>query len=126
MSTITLGLSKILGKTGEPTTCNFQETGYTPYGLTYQDTAKMTMEDGEETEFYSEENDDPEEIITKAGKTIFNFSVMNPDLDTLKRLFGGEITADHLRLPGRNSRHRRKPYNHSAKGFEISSSTRQD
>lgn len=59
MSTITLGLSKILGKTGEPTTCNFQETGYTPYGLTYQDTAKMTMEDGEETEFYSEENDDP-------------------------------------------------------------------
>lgn len=99
MSTITLGLSKILGKTGEPTQCDFQETGYTPYGLTYQDTAKMTMEDGEETEFYSEENDDPEEIITKAGKTIFNFSVMNPDLDTLKRFFGGEITADIYAYP---------------------------
>ncbi len=99
MSTITLGLSKILGKTGEPTKCDFQENGYTAYGLTYQDTAKMTMEDGEETEFYSEENDDPEEIITKAGKTIFNFSVMNPDLTTLKRLFGGEITADIYAYP---------------------------
>ena len=64
MSTITLGLSKILGKTGEPARGDFQETGYSPYGLTYQDTAKMTMEDGEETEFYSEENDDPEEIIS--------------------------------------------------------------
>lgn len=49
MSTITLGLSKILGKTGEPARGDFQETGYSPYGLTYQDTAKMTMEDGEET-----------------------------------------------------------------------------
>ena len=99
MSTITLGLSKILGKTGEPERGNFQETGYSPYGLTYQDTAKMTMEDGEETEFYSEENDDPEEIISKAGKTIFSFSVMNPDLDTLKRLFGGEVASDIYAYP---------------------------
>lgn len=99
MSTITLGLSAILGKTGEPTKGDFQESGYTRYGLTYQDTAKMTQEDGEETEFYSEENDDPEEIITKAGKTQFTFSVMNPDLDTLKRLFGGEIAADVYAYP---------------------------
>lgn len=99
MSTITLGLSKILGKAGEPARGDFQETGYSPYGLTYQDTAKMTMEDGEETEFYSEENDDPEEIISKAGKTIFSFSVMNPDLDTLKRLFGGEVASDIYAYP---------------------------
>lgn len=96
---ITLGLSKILGKTGEPTTADFTETGYTPYGLTYQDTAKMSQEDGEETEFYSEENDDPEEIITKAGKTIFSFSVMNPDLDTLARLFGGTVASNIYAFP---------------------------
>ena len=56
---VTLGLSKILGKQGEPTTANFYRNGLYPYGLTYQDTAKMSQEDGEETEFYAEEEDDP-------------------------------------------------------------------
>lgn len=96
---ITLGLSKILGKSGEPTTADFTETGYTPYGLTYQDTAKMNQEDGEETEFYAEEEDDPIEIIEKAGKISFTFSVMNPDLDTLSRLFGGTVAADVWAYP---------------------------
>ena len=96
---VTLGLSKILGKHGEPTTANFTETGYTPYGLTYQDTAKMSQEDGEETEFYAEEEDDPIETIEKAGKTTFTFSVMNPDLTTLKRLFGGEIATNIWAYP---------------------------
>lgn len=99
MNVITLGLSKILGKKEEPKTGDFTETGYTAYGLTYQDTAKMTQEDGEETEFYSEENDDPEEIISKAGKTQFSFSVMNPDTDTLKRLFGGEVQTNVYAFP---------------------------
>ena len=99
MSTITLGLSAILGKTGEPANGDFNETDYTRYGLTYQDTAKMTQEDGEETEFYSEENDDPEEIITKTGKTTFAFSIMNPDLACLKRLFGGEIATNIWAYP---------------------------
>lgn len=96
---VTLGLSKILGKQGEPTTAKFTETGYTPYGLTYQDTAKMSQEDGEETEFYAEEEDDPIETIEKAGKTTFTFSVMNPDLTTLKRLFGGEIATNIWAYP---------------------------
>lgn len=91
---VTLGLSKILGKEGEPTTADFTETGYTAFGLTYQDTAKMSQEDGEETEFYAEEEDDPIETIEKAGKTIFTFSIMNPGLNTLKRLFGGEIATN--------------------------------
>lgn len=96
---VTLGLSKILGKEGEPTKADFTETGYTPYGLTYQDTAKMSQEDGEETEFYAEEEDDPIETIVKAGKTTFTFSVMNPDLNTLKRLFGGEIATNIWAYP---------------------------
>lgn len=88
-----------MGKEGEPTAGDFTETGYTPYGLTYQDTAKMAQEDGEETEFYAEEEDDPIETIEKAGKTTFTFSVMNPDLTTLKRLFGGEIATDVWAYP---------------------------
>ncbi|TFU95263.1 hypothetical protein E4T81_01675 [Barnesiella sp. WM24] len=98
---ITLGLSKILGKTGEPAnaTATFTETGYTTFGLTYQDTAKMSQEDGEETEFYAEEIDDPVEVMGKEGKTIFNFSIMNPDLTTLKRLFGGEVASNVWAYP---------------------------
>ena len=99
MSTITLGLSKILGKTGEPARGDFPVPGYTPYGLTYQDTAKMSQEDGEETEFYAEEIDDPVEVMSKQGKTIFNFSIMNPDLTTLKRLFGGEVASNVWAYP---------------------------
>ena len=52
---VTLGLSKILGKEGEPTVLNFTETGYTAFGLTYEDTCKMSQEDPEVTEFYAEE-----------------------------------------------------------------------
>ncbi len=98
---VTLGLSKILGKTGEPAsaTAAFTETGYTAFGLTYEDTAKMSQEDGEETEFYAEELDDPVETIEKAGKTIFTFSIMNPDLAVLKRLFGGEIATNVWAYP---------------------------
>ena len=51
---VTLGLSKILGKVGEPTALNFTETGYTAFGLTYEDTCKMSQEDPEVTEFYAE------------------------------------------------------------------------
>ena len=42
---VTLGLSKILGKVGEPTALNFTETGYTAFGLTYEDTCKMSQEE---------------------------------------------------------------------------------
>ncbi len=59
----------------------------------------MSQEDGEETEFYAEEEDDPIETIEKAGKTTFTFSVMNPDLTTLKRLFGGEIATNIWAYP---------------------------
>lgn len=96
---VTLGLSKILGKQGEPAKGDFTETDYKAFGLTYEDTAKMSQEDGEETEFYAEEEDDPIEVIEKAGKTTFNFSIMNPDLEVLKRLFGGEIATDVWAYP---------------------------
>ena len=102
---ITLGLSKILGKTGEPanTSAAFTETGYTAFGLTYQDTAKMSQEDGEETEFYAEEIDDPVEVMSKEGKTTFAFSIMNPDLTVLKRLFGGEVASNVWAYPDASS-----------------------
>lgn len=96
---VTLGLSKILGKVGEPTALNFAETDYTAFGLTYEDTCKMSQEDPEVTEFYAEEEDDPVETVEKQGKITFTFSIMNPDLSVLKRLFGGEIASDIWSYP---------------------------
>jgi len=96
---VTLGLSKILGKQGESTKLDFVETDYKVFGLTYEDTCKMSQEDPETTEFYAEEEDDPVETIEKQGKITFTFSIMNPDLDTLKRLFGGEVASDVWSYP---------------------------
>lgn len=96
---VTLGLSKILGKASEPTAGDFDETGYTAFGLTYEDTCTMSQDDPETTEFYAEEEDDPVEITEKQGKITFAFSIMNPELDTLKRLFGGTTTSDIYSYP---------------------------
>ena len=96
---VTLGLSKILGKQGEPTKLDFVETDYKVFGLTYEDSCKMSQEDPETTEFYAEEEADPVETIEKQGKNSFTFSIMNPDLDTLKRLYGGEVVSDVWSYP---------------------------
>lgn len=101
MSKVTLGLCAILGSSTELASAAnaFKTDGYTRFGLTYQDTANMSQEDGETTEFFAEEEDDAIDDIEKPGGTTFNFSIMDPDLNTLKRLFGGEIAADVWAYP---------------------------
>ena len=99
MNVVTLGLSKILGKKGEPTKGDFNEEGYTAYGLTYEDTAEMMQADPEEQEFYAEEEDDPVDSIEKAGKITFKFSIMNPSVELLERLYGGEVVEDIFGYP---------------------------
>lgn len=101
MSKVTLGLSAILAKDSELAAHAdaFKEEGYTAYGLTFEDTCTMNQEDGETTEFYAEEEDEAIDEITKQGKTTFAFSVMDPTLDSLKRLFGGEIASNIWNYP---------------------------
>lgn len=96
---VTLGLSEILGKNSEPSAGDFAETGYTAFGLTYEDTCNMSQDDPETTEFYAEEEDDPVEISEKQGKITFAFSIMNPDLTTLTRLFGGTVATNIYAYP---------------------------
>ena len=96
---VTLGLSEILGKAGEPAAGDFAETGYAAFGLTYEDTCTMSQEDPETNEFYAEEEDDPVEISEKQGKILFNFSIMNPELTTLTRLFGGTVANNIYAYP---------------------------
>lgn len=61
-------------------------------GVTYKDTAELTQADHEETIHESEENDDPEEIITKRGKKTLKWSIMNYDPTTLVKVLGGTVT----------------------------------
>ena len=96
---VTLRLCQIEGKNSEPSAADFQETGYSNFGLTYEDTCKMSQDDPETTEFYAEEEDDPVESIEKQGKITFAFSIMNPDLTTLTRLFGGTVASNIYAYP---------------------------
>lgn len=89
-SIITLGLSKI--EVGAIAVDGGMGTNLASLGYTYQDTCKMTQEDPETTDHYAEEVDDPVVSISRAGKTLFNFSIMNPTVTVLADMLGG--TAD--------------------------------
>lgn len=67
-------------------------TVFTQLNTTKQDTAEMTQDDPTTTEFLVEESDTAIESSVTPGKIQFNFTVAQPDLDTLVTLFGGEIT----------------------------------
>lgn len=63
-------------------------------GYTYQDTCKMTQEDPETTEHYAEEVDDPVVSTSRGGKTLFNYSIMNPSVTVMADLLGGTADED--------------------------------
>lgn len=82
-----IGLKHI--KIGEIAGDGGMGTSLTALGVTYQDTAELTQGDPELTEIFSEENDDPEEVIeTKASKSV-KWSIMNFDPDQMVRVLGG-------------------------------------
>lgn len=90
MNVYTLGLSKI--EVGDMAADGGMGTTLATLGYTYQDTCTMSQDDPETTEHYAEEVDDPVVVLSRAGKTNFNFSIMDADLNTLKALLGGEVT----------------------------------
>ncbi|MBS4056504.1 MAG: hypothetical protein KGZ82_04215 [Bacteroidales bacterium] len=59
---------------------------------TFQGSASITQADGETTEFYIEEQDDPIEIVSKQGAITVEFSIVDLTPATLKKVLGGEIT----------------------------------
>jgi hypothetical protein len=87
---ITLGESAI--NIGDIAVDGGMGTSLLPLGKTFRDTCAVSMADPEETELFSEENDDPEFVVTRGGKINVNFSIMNPDVDTLVATLGGTKT----------------------------------
>lgn len=89
----TLGLSKI--EVGAASDGGMAADGdLKALGYTYQDTCKMTQEEPETTEHYAEEVDDPVVSISRGGKTLFSYSIMNPSVTVMKNLLGGEADED--------------------------------
>jgi len=65
---------------------------FAPLGVTYKDSAELTSDEPEITEHYSEENDEPEETISKRGLTKIKWSIIDSDADTLVKILGGTAT----------------------------------
>lgn len=87
---ITIGLASI--KLGAIAADGGMGESLTPLGDTTIGTCKVNFEDPEKTEFFVEEYDDPIHVEYKQGKIDIQFQVANPDLEAIKRVFGGEIT----------------------------------
>lgn len=60
-------------------------------GYTRRETFSFNSEDGDTTDFYSEESDTAIDSITVPGKESFELDLMNFNLETLQKLFGGTI-----------------------------------
>jgi hypothetical protein len=83
----TLGLSSI--EVGAMAADGGMGTSLAALGYTNQDSCNMTQEDPTTSDFYAEEVDDPVVSISRAGKTTFNFSLMNPSVVVLAEILGG-------------------------------------
>lgn len=69
-------------------------TVLTNVGKILEDSFSLVTEDGNTVTFNSEESDDPE-FERKTGKTLgFQFTIMDPTVDTLVRFMGGTKGAD--------------------------------
>lgn len=88
-SIATFGLSRI-----EIKKTSALESTYKTLGMTYQDSCTLTQNDPEVTDHYAEESDVPVVSVSKAGKVILAFSVMDADVDTLTELMGGTKDAE--------------------------------
>jgi hypothetical protein len=93
----TLGLKSI--KVGAVANDGGMGNSLSILGVTVQDTAELTQDDPEITNIYSEENDDPEEVIEIKGLRKLKWSIMNFDPDVIERVLGGTSDGDSWEAP---------------------------
>lgn len=92
MGLYTIGVSAIT--IGAIATDGGPGTTLASLGYTTEGSAKLTQADPETTEFFVEETDDAVYTKNKRGKVTLEFSISNPDADTLVALFGGSATGN--------------------------------
>lgn len=91
MGAITNGVSAI--KLGAIATDGGMGTTLSQLGYTSLGTAKLNTEDGNTVDLNVEETDDPIYSKTRAGKMSVNFTIADPDEQTLVTFWGGSYDA---------------------------------
>ncbi|GAB3973837.1 hypothetical protein GCM10028806_28540 [Spirosoma terrae] len=90
MGTITFGVSSIemgaIGNDGGPGTV------LEALGKTNQNSCNLNQDEPTTTEFRSEEDDQPIYSTETPGPIALTYQIVDPDLDAMEKLFGGEIT----------------------------------
>lgn len=92
-----IGLSSI--KLGDIAVDGGMGTSLSILGVTYQDTAELVRDDPEITEIFSEENDEPEEVLETKGPARVRWSIMNVTPADAARVLGGEVVGGIYKSP---------------------------
>ena len=84
-----IGLTSIkIGDVGED---GGMGTELAALGVTYQDTAELVRDDPDITEIYSEENDEPEEVLETKGPARVRWSILNVKPSDVVKVLGGNV-----------------------------------
>ena len=94
----TLGLSSIKTAPVPASGAMAADADLAQLGYTNQNSATLTMETPEKSEFFAEEVDDPVLISQKAGAITLEFDLMNPAPETLVTLMGGTASKSDVSL----------------------------
>ena len=117
MAQITIGLASI--KVADILADGGTGTTFAPLGYTYENTCKFTEADPETTSFFAEEVDDALDTSEKPGETKLNFSIANPDVDTLVAVFGGTKNGSTWEAPDNKPTIEKSIEVTPKKGFEV-------
>lgn len=102
-SLITLGLSQILvgEEVKDSTTPSSAFASMTKIGKTYQDTCKLAQDASEVTEHFEEGKSAPEVRKKRKKMPKLTFSIMDPDVECLKKYVGGtDVTTGGFGMDG--------------------------
>lgn len=92
-----IGLEYI--KIGTPETDGSMSTNLAALGVTYQDTAELVRDDPEVTEIFSEENDEPEEVLESKGPARLRWSIMSVNPSDVVEILGGTANGNVYEAP---------------------------
>lgn len=86
-------------KVGDILTDGSMATTLTAFGVTYEGTAILEQAESTTTDFFSEENDDPEETVQIKGKTTLKWATIDFTGSTLESELGGTVVGTKWEAP---------------------------
>ncbi len=90
MERITIGLKSL--KIGDIESDGGMGLSLAAVGNTFESTAILSQEEGETTDFFVEETDDPVESLSVKGATTLEWAILDMTPDTLVKVMGGTVS----------------------------------